>query len=249
MVAASGAGGESTDPSMEDILASIRRILNEEPPTLAPEPVHSAGAPPESVTEPLVLTEAMLVSADVTLVAAAPAPPPSEPPVATLPDASLAAAAEAPEEPTVFAEAPPAPPEPEPSPAPEPVAVAAPAEPPPEPPEPPAPVAQPPVVQPQVSHLIALEAPMAEPSPGAALAAPSPPASTPPEEASRLGALLRAAVTERNATVSRSGPSIEDIVREELRPLLHEWLDQNLPSLVDRLARAEIERVVGRALS
>jgi len=31
--------------------------------------------------------------------------------------------------------------------------------------------------------------------------------------------------------------------------MLKEWLDQHLPGLVERLVRAEIERVVGRALS
>ena len=43
-------------------------------------------------------------------------------------------------------------------------------------------------------------------------------------------------------------PTIEDIVREEIRPLLKHWLDTNLPPLVERLVRAEIERVVGRAV-
>jgi hypothetical protein len=37
--------------------------------------------------------------------------------------------------------------------------------------------------------------------------------------------------------------SIEDLVREMLRPMLKTWLDDNLPSLVERLVRAEIERV------
>jgi cell pole-organizing protein PopZ len=63
-----------------------------------------------------------------------------------------------------------------------------------------------------------------------------------------VGKLLRAVVQERAATVSRGGPSIEDVVREEVRPLLKEWLDQHLPPIVERLVRAEIERVVGRAL-
>jgi len=63
-----------------------------------------------------------------------------------------------------------------------------------------------------------------------------------------LGQLLRAVAAERNAPVYRGGPSIEDVVREELRPLLKGWLDQHLPPLVERLVRAEIERVGGRAL-
>ncbi|MBS7699524.1 MULTISPECIES: DUF2497 domain-containing protein [unclassified Chelatococcus] len=38
-------------------------------------------------------------------------------------------------------------------------------------------------------------------------------------------------------------PTMEDFVREMLRPMLKSWLDENLPSLVERLVRQEIERV------
>jgi len=37
--------------------------------------------------------------------------------------------------------------------------------------------------------------------------------------------------------------TLEDLVREMLRPLLKAWLDENLPGMVERLVRAEIERV------
>ena len=37
--------------------------------------------------------------------------------------------------------------------------------------------------------------------------------------------------------------TIEDLVKEMLRPMLKAWLDENLPGLVERLVRAEIERV------
>jgi len=37
--------------------------------------------------------------------------------------------------------------------------------------------------------------------------------------------------------------TLEDLVREMLRPMLKAWLDDNLPNLVERLVRAEIERV------
>jgi len=37
--------------------------------------------------------------------------------------------------------------------------------------------------------------------------------------------------------------TLEDLVREMLRPMLKSWLDNNLPGLVERLVRAEIERV------
>jgi hypothetical protein len=37
--------------------------------------------------------------------------------------------------------------------------------------------------------------------------------------------------------------TLEDLVKEMLRPMLKSWLDDNLPSVVDRIVRAEIERV------
>ncbi len=58
--------------------------------------------------------------------------------------------------------------------------------------------------------------------------------------------LMRALATERSTAVQRGGPTIEDLVRVELRPLLKDWLDNHLPPLVERLVRAEIERVVSR---
>ena len=40
------------------------------------------------------------------------------------------------------------------------------------------------------------------------------------------------------------GPEVmEAMARELLRPMLKEWLDDNLPTIVERLVRAEIERV------
>jgi cell pole-organizing protein PopZ len=41
----------------------------------------------------------------------------------------------------------------------------------------------------------------------------------------------------------QNGRTLEDLVREMLRPMLKSWLDDNLPGLVERLVRAEIERV------
>jgi hypothetical protein len=37
--------------------------------------------------------------------------------------------------------------------------------------------------------------------------------------------------------------TLEDLVREMLRPMLKAWLDDNLPGMVERLVRSEIERV------
>lgn len=64
-----------------------------------------------------------------------------------------------------------------------------------------------------------------------------------------MGELVRAVSAERGMAVHRAaGPTIEDLVRDEMRPILRAWLDAHLPPLVERLVRAEIERVVGRAL-
>ena len=41
----------------------------------------------------------------------------------------------------------------------------------------------------------------------------------------------------------KNARTLEDLVREMLRPMLKSWLDDNLPGLVERLVRAEIERV------
>lgn len=47
--------------------------------------------------------------------------------------------------------------------------------------------------------------------------------------------------------IVRSGEtSLESLTRELLRPALAEWLDENLPPLVERLVAAEIARIVGK---
>ncbi len=59
--------------------------------------------------------------------------------------------------------------------------------------------------------------------------------------------LIRTLAEQQALGVRRGGPTLEDIVREELRPLLKAWLDQNLPPLVERVVGAEIQRLIGRA--
>jgi len=44
-----------------------------------------------------------------------------------------------------------------------------------------------------------------------------------------------------------SGRTLEDLVKEMIRPMLREWLDANLPGLVERMVKREIERMVRRA--
>jgi cell pole-organizing protein PopZ len=61
--------------------------------------------------------------------------------------------------------------------------------------------------------------------------------------ATSMGSLLRKLAAERHTPVFRNGPTLEDLVRDEMRPMLKEWLDTHLPALVERLVRAEIDRV------
>jgi cell pole-organizing protein PopZ len=47
--------------------------------------------------------------------------------------------------------------------------------------------------------------------------------------------------------IVRSGEtSLEALTRELLRPALAEWLEKNLPPLVERMVAAEISRIVGK---
>jgi len=47
--------------------------------------------------------------------------------------------------------------------------------------------------------------------------------------------------------IVRSGEtSLEALTRELLRPMLAEWLDKNLPGMVEKLVRAEIARIAGK---
>ena len=46
-----------------------------------------------------------------------------------------------------------------------------------------------------------------------------------------------------HTVLGNNSRTLEDLVKEMLRPMLKSWLDDNLPGLVDRIVRAEIERV------
>lgn len=46
-----------------------------------------------------------------------------------------------------------------------------------------------------------------------------------------------------NTVLSNNARTLEDLVKEMLRPMLKSWLDDNLPALVERIVKAEIERV------
>ncbi|WP_370954313.1 PopZ family protein [Bosea sp. RCC_152_1] len=46
-----------------------------------------------------------------------------------------------------------------------------------------------------------------------------------------------------NTVLSSNARTLEDLVKDMLKPMLKTWLDDNLPLMVERLVRAEIERV------
>ena len=48
-------------------------------------------------------------------------------------------------------------------------------------------------------------------------------------------------------TFGESGRTVEDLVMELVRPMLREWLDDNLPTLVERLVQKEIRYLVRRS--
>jgi cell pole-organizing protein PopZ len=175
---------------MEDILASIRRILSEDeqPAGPAADPVMDASTPPAAPPvfslDATMLVDEPASASPVPMTLTVPVPttvPALEPPAAMLPAPTPAA------------------PEPDASPTPAPGMLVAPA---------------------------------------VATAA-----------AAAVNALARTLAAERGAAVYGGGPTIEGLVREELRPMLKEWLDLHLPALVERAVRAEIERVVGRSTS
>jgi hypothetical protein len=211
---------KSHEPSMEEILASIRRIIADDD--------AKAGAPAAAV-EPL--------------------PPPRPAPIA-----AVAPPAPLPPSPLEFVNDIP--------PAPEPVATAEPAD-----------VLElteemrAPEMEPAAPHFRTVDAQpdvvfAEEPPPEPEAPQPELPAYDPLENARRtlsaqmqvesdqplLSHTASAAVDSAFASLahtvlSQNARTLDDLVKEMLRPMLKSWLDDNLPSLVERLVRAEIERV------
>jgi hypothetical protein len=69
------------------------------------------------------------------------------------------------------------------------------------------------------------------------------PAPRPLISSSTSAAVDSAFNTLAHTVLVQNARTLEDLVREMLRPLLKSWLDDNLPGMVERLVRAEIERV------
>ncbi len=86
------------------------------------------------------------------------------------------------------------------------------------------------------------------PAPKATPASKAPAAPPPAPEralisASTIEAVDSAFNTLAHTVIGQNARTLEDLVKEMLRPLLKSWLDDNLPGVVDRIVRAEIERV------
>ncbi|HKA73210.1 MAG TPA: DUF2497 domain-containing protein [Xanthobacteraceae bacterium] len=207
---------KAQEPSMEEILASIRRIIADDDAAkpAKPEPAKPAAAapPPKRAPKPAPPEPAAMSQDDIDAMLSnfdqpppAPPPPPTAPP-APEPEADVLDLTEAM-----------ATPEPEPPPfrtiGTEPDVMFAEPAPEPEPPPPPRPV---PVAVPPPDRIVS--------------------------DATR--AAVDAAFNSLAQTVLvQNARTLEDLVKEMLRPMLKSWLDDNLPTLVERLVRAEIERV------
>lgn len=100
----------------------------------------------------------------------------------------------------------------------------------------------PPVVEP-VRAMPRVERPL---PPVAQPAASEPPASG-PLLSPATDAIIQSAFGDLSNTVlSGNSRTIDDLVKDMLRPMLKTWLDTNLPPLVERLVRDEIERLSRR---
>ncbi|WP_406853598.1 DUF2497 domain-containing protein [Alsobacter sp. KACC 23698] len=89
-------------------------------------------------------------------------------------------------------------------------------------------------------------APPPAPEPPPPVAPPAPP--PPRTDDALLSPMVDAAVASTfnmfsSAILTTQARTLEDLVKDMMRPMLKAWLDDNLPALVERLVKAEIERL------
>jgi len=65
--------------------------------------------------------------------------------------------------------------------------------------------------------------------------------------ASALAGLAGVVTAQRGMPLGNANKTLEDLVKELLRPMLKQWLDANLPPLVERLVQREISKLAGQA--
>jgi cell pole-organizing protein PopZ len=193
------------EPSMEEILSSIRRIISEGG-DAGEKAAPGSGARPETQEEVLELTD--IVQDDGTVVSLADRSKGKG-------DAKPAAAAPAaPAEETEAVAEPPLP-------TPPPVKAAAKA---------PAPAPAPSVAAARADGLISSETAQATAAALANLAA----------------SVSHDADAGMQIALGAPGRTLEDIVKDLLRPMIQNWLDANLPAITERLVRREIQRIANR---
>lgn len=61
-----------------------------------------------------------------------------------------------------------------------------------------------------------------------------------------IATLASAVARERAIALGNSGITLEQLVREICTPILKDWLDTNLPFMVERIVKQEIQRIVNR---
>lgn len=213
------------EPSMEEILASIRKIISEEAeaPTAeikgqAEKPASPPAPEPEPQAEPEdVLQLTRMVNEDGTVVNLADEARARRPEPEPEPEAMPAP----PSQPMMAA------PEPEPEPEPEPV--------------------PPPAPEPEPEPDLELQAVEPQAAGGSVNDKPDEPLVSKETAELSTAALSALAQAVANQNVGFTGRTLEDLTKEILRPLIKEWLNANLPGLIERLVRAEIEKMVGRA--
>jgi uncharacterized protein len=239
------------EPSMEEILASIRRIIADDEakppagekaasPAVAAKPEKPAAAAPAAkpvMTDipPSAIPAAQAAAAKAAAVSVAPAPPPAAPaPAATNSQDDIDAMLAGLDEATSEAEIRPALPDSEVFELTDEMAV------------PPAPQPAFRKIEPrndlEFTESAAAKA-MREPAFAPAFENPAAP---PPQQIlsrSTVSAVESAFNSLANTVLSNNARTLEDLVKEMLRPMLKSWLDDNLPGLVERIVKAEIERV------
>jgi cell pole-organizing protein PopZ len=238
---------------MEEILASIRRIIADdeakppaaEKPASAPAPAKPAAAAPAvkpvmNDIPPSNIAAAKAAAAKAAPAVAAPPPPakpaPAPPPAATNSQDDIDAMLAGLDEATSEAEIRPSLPDPEVFELTDEMAL----------PDPPQPSFQ--KVEPQddlefaeaATAKTAYRAPAFEPPP---FESPAPPSPQQILSRSTVSAVESAFSSLANTVLSNNARTLEDLVKEMLRPMLKSWLDDNLPGLVERIVKAEIERV------
>ena len=230
---------------MEEILASIRRIIADDeakpnaaekaPPASAPPPA----APPPAAAKPSEKPAPASAAAPPPPPAKAAAPAPAPPPPMPAPSASnsqddIDALLNGLDEATTPEEIRPAPPEPEPDvlELTDDMALAEP------PPQPSFKKVEPPddLEFTEAPPKVSLREPVFDPQP-------SPMDSPPILSRSTVSAVESAFNSLAHTVLSNNARTLEDLVKEMLRPMLKSWLDDNLPGLVERIVKAEIERV------